>query len=112
EEVLDYFTRKMNALRELGVHDIMLDPGFGFGKTVEHNYMLLNRLNDLGIFGLPVVAGISRKSMVCKVLGKKPDQALNGTTVLNVMALQHGAKILRVHDVKEATEAIQLVTFA
>jgi dihydropteroate synthase len=112
EEVLDYFTHKVESLRTLGVHDILIDPGFGFGKTVEHNYQLLNSLSDFSIFEMPLVAGISRKSMVCKVLGVKPSAALNGSTVLHVLALQRGAKILRAHDIKEAMEAIRLVTFA
>lgn len=108
-EVLDFFLAEIARLRSLGVHDIVLDPGFGFGKTVEHNYRLLN---NLGVFssvtGLPVLAGISRKSMICKVLKVNPDKALNGTTALHMVALQQSARILRAHDVWEAMEVIQL----
>lgn len=111
-EVMDYFTLKIEKLRNLHVHDIILDPGFGFGKTTEHNYQLINRLNDFKIFGMPIMVGISRKSMIGKVLEKKPVESLNGTTVLHVLALQQGANMLRVHDVREAMEAIKLVTFA
>lgn len=111
EEVTNWFIGKTAQLRKLYVHDVILDPGFGFGKTTEHNYTLLNHLADFSIFEMPLMAGFSRKSMICKVLGVKPDAALNGTTVLNVLALQKGANILRVHDVKEATEAIKLVGF-
>jgi len=112
KEVLDYFIEKTEKLRRLGVHDIVIDPGFGFGKTVEHNFRLLNHLHVFKMLQMPLMAGISRKSMVCRVLEKKPEQALNGTTALHVMALQQGASILRVHDVKEAMEVIRLVTFA
>lgn len=108
-EVLDFFIRETEQLRALGVKDIVLDPGFGFGKTVEHNYQLLKNLHVFGrVTGLPVLAGISRKSMVCKVLKVNPDHALNGTTALHMIALQQGARILRVHDVKEAMEVIRL----
>src|SRR5207344_892738 len=92
-----------------GVHDIIIDPGFGFGKTVEHNFELLNHLGAFRILGLPILAGLSRKSMICKVLHINPDKALNGTTALNAIALMKGAKLLRVHDVKEAREVIGLV---
>jgi len=108
-EVLDFFIKKIEKLRALGVKDIVLDPGFGFGKTVEHNYQLLKNLHVFGnVTGLPVLAGISRKSMICKVLKVNPEHALNGTTALHMVALQQGAKILRAHDVKEATEVIRL----
>lgn len=107
-EVLDFFIREISRLRQAGVTDIILDPGFGFGKTVEHNYQLLKNLHLFRITELPVLAGISRKSMICKVLGVTPDKALNGTTALHLVALQQGAKILRVHDVKEAVEVIRL----
>ena len=110
EEVKAYFTEKIAQLNALGVTDIILDPGFGFGKTVEHNYQLLNNLDTFSEFGLPVLAGVSRKSMINKVIGTTPEKALNGTTVLNTIALLKGAKILRVHDVKEAKEAITLVS--
>ena len=110
EEVKAYFTEKIAQLNALGVTNIILDPGFGFGKTVEHNYQLLNNLDTFSEFGLPVLAGVSRKSMINKVIGTTPEKALNGTTVLNTIALLKGAKILRVHDVKEAKEAITLVS--
>jgi dihydropteroate synthase len=109
QEVLDFFIEKVEALRARGVYDIVLDPGFGFGKTVEHNYQLLNHLHVFTqVLNLPVLAGISRKSMICKVLGVKPENALNGTTALHMIALQQGARILRVHDVKEAVEVCTL----
>jgi dihydropteroate synthase len=108
-EVLDFFIREIEKLRALGVKDILLDPGFGFGKTVEHNYRLLKNLHVFShVTGLPVLAGISRKSMICKVLKVSPENALNGTTALHMVALQQGAKILRAHDVKEAVEVIRL----
>jgi dihydropteroate synthase len=108
-EVLFYFSEKLNKLHCLGVNDIILDPGFGFGKTLEQNYELLREFEQFGIFDKPVLAGVSRKSMINKVLGTKPENALNGTTVLNTLLLEKGAAILRVHDVKEAVEAIKLV---
>ena len=107
-EVILYLARKVQQLRELGVRDIILDPGFGFGKTVDDNYRLLACLDELALFGLPVLAGISRKSMICRVLDTTPDQALNGTTVLNTLCLTKGARILRVHDVRPAVEAVRL----
>jgi dihydropteroate synthase len=109
KEIMDYFSGKYDQLRKLGVNDIILDPGFGFGKTVQHNYQLLYNLNQFKIFELPVMVGISRKSMIYKTLDITPDESLNGTTVLNTIALMNGANILRVHDVKEAREVIQLV---
>lgn len=108
-EVLDFLVSETAKLRALGINDIVLDPGFGFGKTVEHNFQLLQGLQALHISGLPVLAGLSRKSMVCRTLGIKPEEALNGTTVLNTIALLKGANILRVHDVKEAVECVRLV---
>lgn len=108
KEILFFFAEKTKQLKELGVKDIILDPGFGFGKTLEHNYEILKNLNDFKIFELPILAGFSRKSMINKVLHTKPENALNGTTVLNTMALMKGAKILRVHDVKEAKEAVKI----
>ncbi len=108
-EVLDFFLVEIGRLRRLGVRDIVLDPGFGFGKTVEHNYRLLNNLDTFSaVTGLPVLAGISRKSMICKVLKVNPEHALNGTTALHMVALQQGARILRAHDVREAMEVIRL----
>ncbi len=107
-EVLDFFIREVDRLRQAGVTDIALDPGFGFGKTVAHNYQLLKNMHVFRLTELPLLAGISRKSMICKVLKVNPDKALNGTTALHTVALQQGAKILRVHDVKEAVEVIEL----
>jgi len=108
-EVADYFAEKVNILKRLGVKDIILDPGFGFAKTISHNYQLLNQLENLDLFELPVLVGFSRKSMIYKFLGITPETALNGTTVLNTLALQKGAAILRVHDVSAAAECIALV---
>jgi dihydropteroate synthase len=108
-EMMHYFNVRVNRLKSLGVNDIIIDPGFGFGKTVAHNYELLRRLSELDVFGLPLLVGVSRKSMIYKPLKSKPEQSLNGTTVLNTLALLNGAAILRVHDVKEAKECIQLV---
>lgn len=108
-EVVDYFADKVSRLKKLGVSDLILDPGFGFSKTIDHNYQLLNDLGNLNIFGLPLLVGFSRKSMIYKFLGITPETALNGTTVLNTLSLQKGAAILRVHDVKAAVECIKLV---
>lgn len=108
EEELQFFTEKINKLQELGVKNIIIDPGFGFGKTTEHNYELLNNLQIFQKFGLPILVGFSRKSMINKVINTTPEQALNGTTVLNTLALSKGANILRVHDAKEAKETITL----
>ena len=108
QTVIDFFIKKIGELRALGVKDIVIDPGFGFGKTVKHNYQLLNKLSIFKILDLPLLAGFSRKSMINKVLNISSKNALNGTTVLNTLALERGAKILRVHDVKEAQEAIIL----
>jgi dihydropteroate synthase len=109
-EVLYYFSEKVQRLRDMGVKDIILDPGFGFGKTIEHNYELLNKMEEFAIFELPLLVGVSRKSMIYKLLGITPEEALNGTTVLHTIALMKGANILRVHDVKEAVEAVRLTT--
>lgn len=108
-EVVTYFEEKISRLKSLGVKDIILDPGFGFAKTIDHNYELLHKLNHLDVFGLPVLAGFSRKSMIYKFLGSSPAAALNGTTVLHTIALQKGVQLLRVHDVREAVECIALV---
>lgn len=110
EEIMLYFAAKVRKLRLLGVNDIILDPGFGFSKTVDQNYLLMNRLQEFGVFDLPLLVGISRKSMIYRFLGGTPDDSLNGTTVLNTLALMNGADILRVHDVKAAVEAVKLVT--
>ena len=109
EEVLLYFARKVQQLRDLGVKDIILDPGFGFGKTIEHNYELLSHLEDFRIFELPLLVGVSRKSMIYRLLDITPQEALNGTTVLDTICLLKGADILRVHDVKEAVETVRIV---
>lgn len=109
KEVFLYFARKVQQLHERGVKDIILDPGFGFGKTVEHNYELMAHLEDFRIFELPLLVGVSRKSMITRLLGVKAQEALNGTTVLDTISLMKGADILRVHDVKEAVEAVRIV---
>jgi len=108
DEVFDYFTSKYHQLKQLGVKDVIIDPGFGFAKKTEHSYALMNRLQDFNVLQLPILAGISRKNMIYKTLGITADEALNGTTVLNAIALTKGANILRVHDVKEAVEAVKL----
>jgi len=105
-----YFNHRLEKLYHFGNTDVLLDPGFGFGKTIYHNYEILRRLNEFSSFGLPIVAGISRKSMIYKVLGSSPEESLNGTSVLNTLALLNGAKILRVHDVREVMETIKLVS--
>lgn len=107
-ELMDYFAERLLKLKEKGVKDIIIDPGFGFAKTIEHNYRLLNSLNYFEILNQPILAGLSRKSMIYKKLGITSEEALNGTTVLNTMALMKGASILRVHDVKEAVETVKL----
>lgn len=109
KEVFYYFSEKISKLRDLGVKDIILDPGFGFGKTLEHNYQLMNHLEEFSTFELPLLVGISRKSMIYKLLGTSPEEALNGTTALNTISLLKGANILRVHDVKAAVEAVNIV---
>jgi dihydropteroate synthase len=108
-EILFYFSVRTQQLKELGVKDIIIDPGFGFGKTIEHNYELMGHLDDLKVFDMPILVGISRKSMIYNLLGNTPVEALNGTTVLNTIALTKGADILRVHDVRQAVEAIKIV---
>lgn len=108
-EITDFFTERIQVCQQAGIRDIIIDPGFGFAKTIEHNFQLLHNLGYLTIFGAPILVGLSRKSMVWKTLAQKPVDALNGTTVLNTIALLNGASILRVHDIKEAQEAISLV---
>ena len=108
-DVFDFLNQKINQLHSAGIVDIIVDPGFGFGKTIEHNFELLNGLNFFRQLSKPVLVGMSRKATVYKTLGINSGEALNGTTVLNTMALLNGASILRVHDVKEAKQAIQLV---
>jgi dihydropteroate synthase len=107
-EVYDYFVERYNQLRSLGVHDVIIDPGFGFAKTAEHSYELMGRLQEFERLQLPVLVGVSRKRMIYGLLGTTAEQALNGTTVLNTIALTKGANILRVHDVKQAAEAVEL----
>jgi dihydropteroate synthase len=109
-DILKWFGQRIFRLKSMGVKDIIIDPGFGFGKTVAHNFELLQRLGDFSIAGLPVLIGISRKSMIWKTLKVTADESLNGTTVLNSIALANGADILRVHDVKEAVQSVQLMT--
>ncbi len=107
-DMITFFAKRIDALQAKGVKDIILDPGFGFGKTVEENYAVLRNLTYLQVLELPILVGVSRKSMIYKPLGITPQEALNGTTALHMLALQGGAKILRVHDVKEAVETIKL----
>lgn len=109
DEIMRYFADKVNRLRLLGVNDIILDPGFGFSKTTDQNYELMHHLGEFHLFDLPLLVGISRKSMIYRYLGTTPADSLNGTTVLNTYALLNGAHILRVHDVKEAREAVSIV---
>lgn len=107
-EVMLYFAERVDRLCQMGAKDIIVDPGFGFGKTLEHNYELMNHLEDFAVFNLPLLVGISRKSMIYKLTGGTPQTSLNGTTVLNTISLVKGAHILRVHDVKAAAEAKQI----
>jgi dihydropteroate synthase len=109
KEILFYFSERIAQARGLGIVDVIVDPGFGFAKTKEQNFELLNNLELFKMIELPILAGVSRKSMIYKTLNSSPREALNGTTVLNTIALQKGANILRVHDVKEAVECITLV---
>lgn len=108
-ELILFFNEKIERLKQLNVKDIIIDPGFGFGKTIEHNYTILKNLETFHLLELPILVGLSRKSMIYKPLNIKPELALNGTTVLNTLAVLKGASILRVHDVKEAVETIKLV---
>ncbi len=108
DEILTYFKEKIEVLHDLNFHQIILDPGFGFGKTLKHNYQLLAQMKQFEKLGYPLLAGLSRKSMIFKILNSTPEESLNGTTVLNTLALQNRAQILRVHDVKEAFETIEL----
>ncbi|MBD1365265.1 dihydropteroate synthase [Mucilaginibacter sp. ZT4R22] len=107
-EVFDYFVTKIYQLKQLGVHDIIIDPGFGFAKTAEQGYQLMSRMQEFDVLQLPVLAGVSRKRMIYGLLGSNAEEALNGTTALNTIALTKGAGILRVHDVKEAVEAVKI----
>ena len=108
-DMLLAFAREVQQLRDLGVKDMILDPGFGFGKTVAQNYQVMNGLDRLQVMELPLLVGVSRKSMIFKLLGLTPNESLNGTSVLNTIALMKGASILRVHDVKEAVECVRIV---
>jgi dihydropteroate synthase len=107
-EILDYFQKKVHLLRSKGIKDVIIDPGFGFAKNIDQNYEILRNLRDFDMLELPMLVGLSRKSMIYKKLKIEPEAALNGTTALNMIALQNGAKILRVHDVKEAVETVKL----
>lgn len=109
KEVFMYFAKKIQQLHDLGAKDIILDPGFGFGKTLDNNYELMANLQEFSIFELPLLVGVSRKSMIYRLFGTSPEEALNGTAVLNTIALTKGADILRVHDVREAVEAVKIV---
>ncbi|MDR0430548.1 MAG: dihydropteroate synthase [Tannerellaceae bacterium] len=109
-DIRKYFADKVYELEQMGVNDIILDPGFGFSKTLEQNYKLMYHLKDFAVHGLPLLVGISRKAMIYKYLGTTPAESLNGTTVLNTLALLNGADILRVHDVKEAVEVVKIVS--
>jgi dihydropteroate synthase len=109
KDILCFFGTQLEKLQKAGVHDIIIDPGFGFGKTLEQNYFVLQNLDAFKCFGLPILVGISRKSMICKLIGCTPEQALNGTAVLNTIALMKGTHILRVHDVREAVETRKIV---
>jgi len=108
-EMLLSFAEKVQQLRDMGANDIILDPGFGFGKTLEQNYEIMNELEKLLVMELPLLVGISRKSMIYRLFDCTPQQALNGTTALDIIALMKGARILRVHDVKEAMECVRIV---
>lgn len=110
KEMIFYFSEQIQKARSFGISDIIIDPGFGFAKTLEQNYKVLHKMELFSILELPLLAGVSRKSMIYKVLESSPQEALNGTSVLNTIALQKGAKILRVHDVNEAVECIKLVS--
>jgi dihydropteroate synthase len=108
-EMLLKFAEKVQQLRDLGAKDIILDPGFGFGKTLEENYQVMSELEKLQVMELPLLVGVSRKSMIYKLFGVTPQESLNGTTALNTIALMKGASILRVHDVREAVECVRIV---
>ena len=109
KELVLYFSQKVYELHQEGVNDIIIDPGFGFAKNLDQNYLLMKNLEDLKLFNLPILVGISRKTMIYKLLNTSPENSLNGTTTLNTFALLHGASILRVHDVREAVESIKII---
>jgi dihydropteroate synthase len=108
QEVLDYFIKKLAQCRAAGIEDVIIDPGFGFGKTIAHNYTLLRHLQLFDVLECPLMAGVSRKSMIYRLLNITPEEALNGTTVIHTLALQQGVHLLRVHDVKPAAEAVRI----
>jgi dihydropteroate synthase len=108
-EIIDYFTERIQYFHEAGIKDVIIDPGFGFAKTIDQNFKLLSNLEDLKILQMPILAGLSRKSMIYKTLGLSPEDALNGTSVLHTVALTKGVQIIRAHDVKEAVECIKLI---
>lgn len=110
KDIILYFSERISQAKAKGIHDIIVDPGFGFAKTLEQNYDLLENLNLLNLLERPILVGISRKSMIYKLLNTSPEHALNGTTILNTVALQKGSNILRVHDVKEAMECVKLIS--
>ena len=112
KEIFTYFEKKIKKLKQIGINDIAIDPGFGFGKTTEDNYKILNNLKKFKELNKPILIGASRKSMIYNVIEKKSENSLNGTTIINTIALQNGANILRVHDVKEAIECIKITNFA
>ena len=107
-DLVFFFSQKINELRTLGLNDIIIDPGFGFGKSIEHNFTILKNLDQLSMFDLPILVGMSRKKMIQRIIERDADESLNGTTAANMLALMNGAKILRVHDVREAIEACKL----
>lgn len=109
EELIDFFSKKIDQCKRAGIHDIIIDPGFGFGKTIAQNFEILHNLQIFKMLGMPIIAGLSRKATIYKTLGINTDEALNGTTVLNTIALLNSANIIRVHDVKAAVEAVKLV---
>jgi dihydropteroate synthase len=111
KDIIDFFQIKIEQLRKKGIIDVILDPGIGFAKTIDQNFVLLKHLDHFQILELPILVGLSRKSLIWKTLKTTPENALNGTTVLNTTALLRGASILRVHDVKEAVEAVKLINF-
>ena len=108
EEVYEYFSSRIEKLKVMGYNKLILDPGFGFGKTLEHNYEILRNMDKYKSFGFPILVGVSRKSMICKVLKCNPPQALTGTIAINTLSLEKGADILRVHDVKDAVETVKI----
>jgi dihydropteroate synthase len=111
KELIDFFTQKKQLLADLGIQDWVIDPGFGFGKTIQDNFTIIKDLRKLQVIGLPILVGVSRKSSIYKTLGISADEALNGTTVVHTIAIKNGASILRVHDVKEAKQALILMEY-